>query len=338
MITSIRSLTTERARRREARLRQLEQERDSREIAIFERLPRLAEIKAIQTEIGLDLARLMLRVPSRLQRGFDELKAWSLQLSAERDELLKRHRIDPADLEVWWDCPVCKNTGWLEPEPAGPDMVHPAKKCNCLIQEEIEDLYHMAGITGPLREQTFARFDLSVYPPEDRDYMSKVLTYCKGYARQIASGTQQESLLLTGDVGRGKTFLASAIANVAVEARRSVVYFTFSEFVDLLRLNKFETEEAYRDGVQRLMDADLIVMDDLGAERKTEFVGQELFNVINHRMNCRLPIIVSTNLTPGEIEEVYGPRIASRLLNGFEVMLLRGEDVRWVLRRRRAQA
>lgn len=85
-----------------------------------------------------------------------------------------------------------------------------------------------------------------------------------------------------------------------------------------------------------MLDADLIVLDDLGAEKVTEFVAQELFTIINHRINRMLPMIVSTNLTPAEIEESYGQRIASRLLFGFEALPLRGEDVRRVLRRRRS--
>jgi DNA replication protein DnaC len=336
MITSTRSLASERSRRREARVRQLQQERDSREAAIFGRIPRLGEIKATQSEVGLDLSRLMLRVPTRFQKSFEELRAYASELSAEREQLLRRHGIDPRELEVWWDCPVCMNTGWLEPEQAGPDTVRPAKKCQCLIQEEIDEMYRAAGLTGPLREQNFDGFDLTVYPSQDREYMGKVLDYCKGYAQRLARGTQQESLLLMGGVGLGKTFLASAIANVAVAARRTVVYFTFSEFVDLLRFNKFETQDTYQEGMQRLLDADLIVMDDIGAEKVTEFVAQELFTIINHRMNRMLPMVVSTNLTPEDVEPTYGERIASRLLNGFEAILLRGMDVRRVLRNRRA--
>lgn len=338
MITSLKSLTTERMRRREARIRQLEQERDAREAAVFARVPRLAEIKSIQGEIGLDLARLVLHAKTHYGKPFDELKAWSLQLSAEREALLKQANIDPAELEVKWDCPICKNTGWLEPEKAGPDTVKPSRKCQCLIQEEIEDLYRASGLTGPLREQNFERYDLTVYPADDRKYMAKVLEYCKQYAAQLAAGNQQDSLLFVGDVGRGKTFLSSCIANEAVKSGRTVVYFTFAEFLDLLRLHRFDDDEEYRAGIDRLLGADLIVLDDLGAESVTQFVGQELFTIINHRMNRSLPMICSTNLHAEEIEDVYGPRIASRLLNGFRAMELRGEDVRLVLKRRRAGA
>lgn len=334
MIASLRDLTSERAKRREARIRQLQQERDEREAAIFAAIPRLAEISRLQSEIGLDVARLYLKAPTQFHKSFEELREWSLRLSAEREELLRRHHIDPAELEVHWDCPACKNTGWIR-EPAIDGTVSPPRKCSCLIQEEIEDLYQAAGLTGPLRHQTFDRFDLSVYPPGDREYMARVLNECRRFAEAVAAGEASDSLLLQGDAGLGKTFLASAIGNAAVAAHRSVVYFTFSEFMDLVRLQKLEDSGDFREGIQRLLDADLIVLDDLGAEKVTEFVAQELFNLINQRLNRQQPMVVSTNLQPNEVADAYGERIASRLLYGFEALQLRGRDVRMVLRLRR---
>lgn len=338
MITSTSRLASERVRRREARIRQLEQERDQRVSFVMDRIPRLREIRQIQTDIGLDLARLVLRRPTQLQKSVGELQAWSTALSREWDELLSRHQINPVDLEVHWDCADCKNTGWQEAEITDQDTALPPRKCHCLIQEEIEDLYQTAGLAGLLREQTFDRFDLTVYPAADQEHMRKVFEFCQGYAQQLMTGNQHENLLLLGEVGRGKTFLACAIANAAVAAKLSVVYFTFSEFLDLLRLHKFGEDEDYRQGMQRLLEADLIVLDDLGAEKVTEFVAQELFNIINYRINTRKPIIVSTNLTPSKIEEAYGARIASRLIHGSRSLPLRGADVRLVLRRRQAMS
>ncbi|HYF90628.1 MAG TPA: ATP-binding protein [Symbiobacteriaceae bacterium] len=328
-------MTSERQRRREARIRQLEQERDAREREIFARVPELAWIKDLQAEIGLDLARLLLKTRTKFGKSFEELKAWSLELSAQRDSMFLQHKIDPADLEMHWDCPDCQNTGWLPAEPAGPDTVLPPKKCRCLIQEEFDDLYRASGLVGPMREQTFAKFETTVYPAQDRDYMAKLMRYCKQFAESVTRGEAVESLLLMGDVGRGKTFLSSAIANVVVSARKTVVYLTFSEFLDLVRMHKFDDDEVYQEGVQRLMDVDLLILDDLGAEKVTEFVAQELFTIINHRMNRKAPMVASTNLGPAELEETYGSRIASRLLNGFDACLLKGQDVRKVLRERR---
>lgn len=337
MHTSIRSLRGERARQREARIRQLQQERDTRESGMMARIPRLAEIRTIQSEIGLDLARLMLGRPTQFGKSFDELHGWSKELSAEREALLKTNGYSLQDLEVWWDCPFCQNTGWLPAELTEQGTVLPQQKCQCLRREEMEDLYRFAGLTGPLREQTFERFDLTVYPPEDRRYMEQLLRFCKEFAAGVVRGSQEESLLLVGNVGLGKTYLASAIGNAVLESGKIVVYLTFGEFLDLIRLHKFDDQEAYMAGIQRLYDADLIILDDLGAEKVTEFAAQELFSLINARMNRRRPMVVSSNIDPMAFEETYGDRIASRLLNGFEVCQLVGEDVRRVLRNRRMQ-
>lgn len=332
MITSTRSLAIERVRRREQRIRDLQRERDQREYAIFQEIPRLAEIKALQAEISFDMARLVLKRDVRGQLSFEQLRDRGGQLTAERDQLLQVHGYTAEDLEVTWDCWDCRNTGWLSPAPTESGQVTPAQKCHCLIQEEIEDTYRAAGLTGHLRNHTFSKFWLDVYPAADQAYMSEVLAGCKTFAERVADGRQQESLLLLGDVGLGKTFLASAIANEAVKAKRTVVYFTLSEFLDLVRLMKFEDDGDYREGIQRLMDADLMILDDLGAEKVTDFVAQELFHVINHRINHERPMVISTNLRPQEIAQSYGERIASRLLGGFDAYALRGKDVRWVLR------
>lgn len=337
MHTSIRNLRADRMRQREARIRQLQQERDTRESAMMARIPRLAEIRAIQSEIGLDLARLMLGRPTQFGKSFDELQDWSKALSAEREALLKANGHSLQDLEVWWDCPFCQNTGWLPAEVTEKGTVLPQQKCQCLRREEMEDLYRFAGLTGPLREQTFERFDLSVYPPDDRRYMEHLQRFCKEFAAGVVRGSQEESLLLVGNVGLGKTYLASAVGNAVLETGKTVVYLTFGEFLDLIRLHKFDDQEAYMAGIQRLYDADLIILDDLGAEKVTEFAAQELFSLINARMNRRRPMVVSSNLEPESFEETYGDRIASRLLNGFEVCRLVGEDVRRVLRNRRMQ-
>ncbi len=338
MITSIRDLTSERTRRREAGLRQRIQERDERETQILTRIPRIAEIKQLQTEIGLDVARLFLKGQTRFGKNFDELRNWSQELRTEQLKLLKKHNVDSTELEVRYDCSSCKDSGWIETPPSADGMIIPPVKCHCLRQEEIDDLYRASGLTGPMRQQRFEAFDLSVYPAEDRTYMKRIALLCKEFADRVASRIPQDSLLLTGDVGRGKTFLSSAIANVVFGAKGSVVYFTFSEFIELVRLYKFSDENQFSQGIQRLMDADLIVMDDLGAEKVTDFVGQELFTIINHRMNRQLPMVISTNLEPTEIQDEYGPRTASRLLNGFDVLMLRGDDVRRVLRKRRLQS
>ncbi|MFO7173143.1 MAG: ATP-binding protein [Bacillota bacterium] len=328
------SLSAERAKRREARIRQRLQERDQREAAIMARIPRLREIKEEMAALGLQLARRALGMPAA---DAEELLARGQALAREREELLRQHGIDPAELEVQWDCPDCQDTGWIQPrvEP-GQDVAPPPRKCHCLLQEEIADLYRISGLTQPMREQTFDRFDLTVYPPEDRPYMAEILRQCQEFARAVAAGEKvTHNLILMGGVGLGKTFLATAITNAVVQHHRVAVYFTFPELADVLRRQRFEDDEGGRWGMQLLLESDLLVLDDLGAEKPSDFVVEQLFNVLNHRINRQLPWVVSTNLSLAELGEIYGDRIFSRLVGLSEVLLLRGSDVRLVLRERR---
>lgn len=334
----LRDLADERMKRREARLRQLQRERDEREAAIFARAPRLGEIKHELVQIGLDLARIALRLPGRLGLDATALNARGRALMEERRILLQSYRIDPNDLEVHWGCPACQDSGWIKPviDP-GQDTVAPPAKCHCLIREEIEDLYRFSGLTRPMQDQVFERFDLNVYPPEVREDNAFIRDRCLQFARDVVAGREVDNLLLMGDVGRGKTFLATAIANHVLQQHKVAVYFTFPEFLDLLRRRRWDNEdEDGGAGMRRLLESDLLILDDLGAEKLTEFVGQELFNVLNQRINQRKPLVVSTNLAFGDLEECYGRRISSRLIGTSEVLRLEGDDVRLVIRRRRA--
>lgn len=329
------NLGSDRAKRREARIRQLIQERDAREEAIFGRAPRLREIKLLLAEIGLDMARLTLRRATRFGKDAEELGDWARTLIGERNALLASLGLSVQDLDVQWDCDACENTGWLPVEQVDEERVRPQQKCHCLLQEEIDDLYRVSGLAHPMRQHTFDVFDLTVYPAEIRGYMEGVRAECEQFAYDVADGKPVQNLLLVGGVGRGKTFLSSCIANRVLQAKRTVVYLTFLEFLDLTKRVTFDAQDDEIDGVARLLEADLLVLDDLGAEKVSEFVAQELFKVINARVNRGAPMVISTNLDPETLQATYSERIYSRLAGTSVSFMLRGDDIRLILRKRR---
>ncbi|MEE3480687.1 MAG: ATP-binding protein [Lachnospiraceae bacterium] len=103
-------------------------------------------------------------------------------------------------------------------------------------------------------------------------------------------------LLLFGNVGSGKTYMAAAIANALLEQESKVL---MRNFAWISNISAFEAEEK----LNELSSFDLLILDDLGAERKSEFALQNVFNVIDRWWSTGKPMIVTTNLTPKQMEK-----------------------------------
>lgn len=329
------SLASDRVRRREARIRELLLERDAREEAIFQSLPRLREIKQLLIEIGLDMARLTLRRPTRFGKSGEELSEWAQVVGREREELLAQAGRSSSELDVTWDCSDCQNTGWRPAQQVDDETVRPQEKCHCLLQQEIDDLYRISGLTRPMRAHTFVTFDSSLYPAEIRAEIEGIRAECEQFADDVSAGAARHNLLLMGGVGRGKTFLSTCIANRVLAAKRTVVYLTFLDFLDLTKRVRFDTPDEEIEGLSRLLEADLLILDDLGAEKVSDYVLQELFKVINTRINMGMPLVISTNLDTEGLEQTYSDRIFSRLIGTSMRFLLEGDDIRLIMRQGR---
>ena len=77
-----------------------------------------------------------------------------------------------------------------------------------------------------------------------------------------------------------------------------------------------------------VLECDLLVIDDLGAEFVTQFTNAALYNIINTRINLGLPTIISSNLTLQEIENEYSTRISSRIIGEYSILCFEGKDIR----------
>lgn len=137
---------------------------------------------------------------------------------------------------------------------------------------------------------------------------ARSLEFAYNSANQYASNLKGW-LLLQGTYGCGKTHLAAAIANFAVDMGVPTLFLTVPDLLDLLRFS-FEAENVtFEERFEQIRTADLLVLDDFGTQSATAWAQEKLFQIVNYRYINRLPLVVTTNVQLSEIEE----RIRSRL-------------------------
>ena len=149
-----------------------------------------------------------------------------------------------------------------------------------------------------LRKHTFEN-DLGYNPKQMR--MAKRYVQHWEELRKNATG-----LLLWGDVGTGKSFIAGCIANALLDKGVPVIMTNFARLLNKLTDMYAGDRNAYIDSFKRYP---LMIIDDLGVERNSEFAREQVFGVIDSRYRSELPMIVTTNLT---LEELQHPEDLSR--------------------------
>lgn len=135
-------------------------------------------------------------------------------------------------------------------------------------------------------------------------------------------------LLLWGDVGRGKSFLAACIANALLEKGVPVLMTNFSKILN--QMGAMYSDERYR-YIASFNRFSLLIIDDLGIERNTEYALEQVYAVIDERYKTGLPLIITTNLTISQLrnpEDVAHARIYSRVLEMCTPVHVPGHDRR----------
>jgi DNA replication protein DnaC len=134
--------------------------------------------------------------------------------------------------------------------------------------------------------------------------------YVKHFTEFLAEG---KGLLLHGTVGTGKTFLAACIANALIDEGYKVQMTNFTRLTNIIQ-GTFDGKQAIIDSLNK---HHLLIIDDLGAERKSEFMQEQVWNIIDARYRSGLPFIITTNLTMDEIKnpaDIGFARIYDRIL------------------------
>ena len=154
--------------------------------------------------------------------------------------------------------------------------------------------------------------------------MDVMKRYVANFPRMLESG---KGLMLCGSVGTGKSYAAACAANALIDAGTPCMMTNFSRMVNIIN-SSFEGRQKYIDS---LNEFDLLIIDDLAAERDTEFMSEQVMNIIDARYRAGLPLIVTTNLTVQELSgttDVRKQRVFSRLIEMCVPVTVTGRDRR----------
>lgn len=144
----------------------------------------------------------------------------------------------------------------------------------------------------------------------------KVLRLCKRYADGFSEMMKKnQGLLFYGDVGTGKTFAAACIANALLNKRIPVVMTSFVKLLESAQSFKEDEEKL----IYRLNQAKLLIIDDLGAERNTDFALEKVYDIVDSRYRAKLPMILTTNLELSDMQRTSDMRYSRIYDRIFEV-------------------
>lgn len=311
-------LALARAEKEDIRRRSLETDR-LRHRQAYARVP---ELRRLDEQI----AALVPQVAASALGGsvpLEKLRQESLDLQIRRAELLVENGWPIDWLDGAWECPKCRDTGYVE-----------GRMCSCL--KRLYDKAQARDLSALMKlgNESFGTFDLGLYDDRPdpvsgvtpRAQMETVFGICYDYALDF--GRRRENYLFRGGTGLGKTFLSACIAREVAKQGFSVVYEPAVAALAAFEDQRFSRDEAADGQVRRMTACDLLILDDLGTEMVTEFSRSALYTLINTRLLGRKKTVVSTNLTAAQMAKRYTPQIVSRLEGEFQVLSFAGSDIR----------
>lgn len=285
----------------------------------YDKVPRLLVLDNLTIETGLALARLAAaRAP---ESALAEKRAALKAIETERAALLAENGFAADFLQPHFHCRFCQDTGTTA-----------NGLCGC-VEERIRALRReeLLGI-APLSECRFDNFDLLRYPDiivppqrvSAREVMRNNLDYCRQYADGF--GADCPSVFMTGDAGLGKTHLALSIAGVVLARGFNVLYVSSQSAFGVVEKDRFD------DGgetLQAMLEAELLILDDLGTEYLTPYVASCIYRLVDTRLTARRPTIYTSNIqTQKTLNARYTEKVGSRLFGDCEILRFWGDDLR----------
>ncbi len=310
----------------DSRRKKAVEELEIRRAKAYSAIPELVEIQSKIAACGAEVIGAFAKGANG-RAYVEELAKESLAAQKRRKELLAQAGLPENYLEAQYVCNICEDTG-----------VTDEGICECQRKLLAETAKDEISKHAPLRASTFEKFSLEFYPeapdangisPKKR--MGEIAKFCKDYANDFSLSSA--SLFMHGATGLGKTHLSLSIANVVTEKGMGVIYSSAPNLFGELEREHFSRQNPNDRTFEReLLETDLLIIDDLGVEFSTQFTVSCVYNIINSRILSGKPTIISTNLTPGELEDKYTQRITSRIIGSYISIKFIGRDIRQLKR------
>lgn len=287
---------------------------------IKNKYPEILELDTTIQKLCLNLSMAALRGITD-QNELNNIKEEITDLRAKKYEMLVSHGYNPDYLNLHYNCPKCKDTGFI-----GID------KCSCFKSKLIKLYYKDSDLEEAVKTNNFKNFNINLYSNHKlnderytpRKNIEDILEYITGeYLPNFKNSNT--NLLFYGNSGTGKTFLSWCIAKELLDNGFLVVYKTSDDLLRALKDIKFNNDT---DLENLLINCDLLIIDDLGSEQITDFSSTELFTLINKKILKNKKMLISTNLSLPLISKRYSERISSRIIGEFKLFKFFTEDIR----------
>lgn len=218
----------------------------------------------------------------------------------------------------YYTCAICQDQGILDD----------GRFCKCLKQVYYDLIREESGIEK-LPQNTFKTNKIQNIECKQKENLIRLYKSMEKYCANFPKN-ELKNIILMGEIGTGKSFIMSAVANEILSKGYTVQYLTayaMSNLFDMYFFSDMKNKDEFI--MDSMINADLLIIDDLGTEAiKKNITLEYLLHILDERVNKHT--IITTNLSKIELKSRYGERISSRLMNKdtSKVCVLNGDDLR----------
>ena len=320
----------------EQKRRNAELDADLRKAKLYKSFPQIEKIDNNISKLTINKTKNILT--NNIEQN-EEIEKRIYELKLEKEKIVKNNKIDLKAINPIYECNICKDTGYIIKENRKTEM------CNCLKQRIFNISYNKSNLSN-IKNDSFENFNLNLFSNEVNfeKYKQKIsprknieniknasLEFIKNF-----DNPETKNLLFCGNTGLGKTYMSNAISLELLKKGKTVLYQTAPVLLETVIDNKFNKYKNANVNVNNfyndVLEADLLIIDDLGTECLNSMKLSELFTILNTRIlnlnNKVTKTIISTNLNIQQIFKTYEERIGSRIAGFYDIYYFFGEDLR----------